>query len=59
VNPARFWRRLSLRARLMVIGVTGLVAGLLVGGILLVSVLGNTLHRGAEEDAANIASGMA
>ena len=59
MNPVRFWRRLSLRARLLVIGVTGLVGGLLVGGILLVSVLGNTLHRGAEEDAATIASGMA
>ncbi|MEV0720693.1 ATP-binding protein, partial [Asanoa sp. NPDC050611] len=55
----RAWRRLSLRARLMLLGVSGLVCGLLVGGILLVSVLGSTLHRGAEETAARTASGMA
>ncbi|MDG4824023.1 ATP-binding protein [Asanoa sp. WMMD1127] len=36
----------------MLLGVSGLVAGLLVGGVLLVTVLGGTLHRGAE-DAAN------
>ncbi len=59
MRPARVWRRLSLRGRLMVVGVSGLVAGLLVGGVLLVSVLGSTLHRGAEEAATKTAAGMA
>jgi len=59
VNPRRVWRRLSLRARLMLLGVAGLVAGLLVGGLILVTVLGTTLHRGAEEEATNTARAMA
>jgi signal transduction histidine kinase len=59
MNPRRIWQRLSLRARLMLLGVSGLIGGLLVGGILLVSVLGSTLHRGAEDDAANTAATMA
>ncbi|SDZ30785.1 Signal transduction histidine kinase [Asanoa ishikariensis] len=59
MKPGRVWRRLSLRGRLMVVGVSGLVAGLLVGGVLLVTVLGSTLHRGAEDAATKTASALA
>ena len=59
MTPKRAWRRLSLRARLMLVGVAGLVGGLLVGGFLLVAVLGSTLHGGAEDDARDTASALA
>ncbi|WP_203718921.1 sensor histidine kinase [Asanoa siamensis] len=43
----------------MLLGVSGLVAGLMVGGVLLVTVLGGTLHRGAEDSAVKTADGLA
>jgi signal transduction histidine kinase len=55
----RLWQRLSLRARLMVLGVAGVSAGLLVGGIVLVGVLGQTVHRTADSEARKTAEAMA
>jgi signal transduction histidine kinase len=55
----RLWQRLSLRARLMVLGIGGLSVGLLVGGIVLVGVLGQTVHRTADSEARKTAEAMA
>ena len=43
-----WWRRRSLRARLMLIGVTGLTLGFVGGGASLVAVLGVALERGVD-----------
>lgn len=56
---ATWWRRRSLRARLMLISVGGLTAGLLAGAVLLVSVLGAVLQRSADNDSARTASDVA
>ena len=55
----RLWQRLSLRARLMVLGTAGLSIGLLVGGVVLVGVLGQTVHRTADSEARKTAEAMA
>ena len=47
----RWWRRRSLRARLMVIGVTGLCVGFLAGGVALVVALRIVLLREVDADA--------
>jgi signal transduction histidine kinase len=53
----RWFRRLSLRSRLILIGTSGLAAGLLLGGMLLMAVLHFTLDqsldRGARQNAAD------
>jgi signal transduction histidine kinase len=55
----RWWRRISLRARLMFIGVAGLAAGLAVGGVVLVGALGIALQRTADTEARQSAEGIA
>lgn len=55
----RGWRRISLRARLMFIGVAGLAAGLAVGGVVLVGALGIALQRTADTEARESARGVA
>ncbi|MCW6005152.1 HAMP domain-containing protein [Micromonospora sp. CPCC 205371] len=55
----RWWRRISLRARLMFIGVAGLAAGLVVGGVVLVGALGIALQRTADTEARQSAEGVA
>src|SRR4029453_16362488 len=46
----RWWRRRSLRVRLMVIGVVGLCVGFLAGGVALVGVLGFVLQRSVDAE---------
>jgi signal transduction histidine kinase len=53
------WRRLSLRARLLLLGVLGLSAGLAIGGIMLVVALNFTLQRAVDEAATQTARGVA
>nr|MDT0659316.1 ATP-binding protein [Micromonospora sp. DSM 115978] len=50
---------LSLRARLMVISVAGLAAGLAVGGAVLLTALGYTLHRTVDAEAFKTADAVA
>jgi signal transduction histidine kinase len=45
-----WWRRLTLRARLMIIGVAGLGVGLLLGGLVLVAILGLVLQRSVDSE---------
>jgi signal transduction histidine kinase len=59
MKPRRLWRKLSLRARLMYIGVFGLAAGLALGGALLVGALGQTIYRTADNEALRTAESMA
>jgi signal transduction histidine kinase len=47
----RWWRRQSLRVRLMLIGVVGLSVGLLAGGVALVGTLGFVLQRSVDDEA--------
>jgi signal transduction histidine kinase len=47
----RWWRRRSLRARLLLIGVVGLCLGFLVGGLGLVAALGYVLQRSVDAEA--------
>ena len=47
----RWWRRQSLRVRLMLIGVVGLSVGLLAGGVALVATLGFVLQRSVDDEA--------
>jgi signal transduction histidine kinase len=54
-----WWRRLSLRARLMLIGVAGLAAGLAVGGVVLVGALGVALQRSVDAEALGSARDVA
>lgn len=54
-----WWRRLSLRARLMVIGVSGLAVGLAVGGVALVAALGFALQRTVDTEAFKTADAVA
>jgi signal transduction histidine kinase len=54
-----WWRRISLRARLMVIGVAGLAAGLAVGGVVMVFALGLALQATADSEARQSAEGVA
>jgi signal transduction histidine kinase len=52
-------RRLSLRARLMLIGVAGLSVGLLVGGVVLMAALNFALLRTADSQAGTTAKAIA
>lgn len=54
-----WWRRISLRARLMFIGVAGLAAGLTVGGVVMVFALGLGLQATADSEARQNAEGVA
>jgi signal transduction histidine kinase len=54
-----WWGRRSLRARLMLIGVLGLAAGLAVGGAALVAALGFALQRTADAEAFTTADAVA
>jgi signal transduction histidine kinase len=54
-----WWRRLSLKARLLLIGVAGLAAGLAVGGLVLVAALGYALQRTVDGEALQTARGVA
>ena len=54
-----WWRRISLRARLMFIGVAGLAAGLTVGGVVMVFALGLGLQATADSEARQNADGVA
>ncbi len=45
-----WWRRRTLRARLLIIGMVGLSAGLLVGGVALVAALGASLQRSVDAE---------
>ena len=47
----RWWRRLSLRARLLLLGVGALAGGLAVGGAVMVAALDATLRRSADTEA--------
>jgi len=58
VKPT-WWRRISLRARLMFIGVAGLAAGLTVGGVVMVFALGLGLQATADSEARQNADGVA
>jgi signal transduction histidine kinase len=53
------WRRLSLRARLTLLGVVGLSAGLALGGVTLLGVLDFALHRAVDAAARQTAEGVA
>jgi signal transduction histidine kinase len=46
-----WWRRLSLRARLMLLGVAGVAVGLAAGGAVLVVALGVSLQRSVDAEA--------
>jgi signal transduction histidine kinase len=54
-----WWRRISLRARLMLIGVAGLAAGLVVGGVVMVYALALALQSTADNEARESARGVA
>jgi signal transduction histidine kinase len=54
-----WWRRLSLKARLMLIGVAGLAVGLAVGGLVLIAALGYALQRTVDGEALQTARGVA
>ena len=55
----RWWRRRSLRARLVLIGTFGLAAGFLAGGLALFAVLGLTLQRTVDDAALSTARDVA
>jgi signal transduction histidine kinase len=54
-----WWRRRTLRARLLVIGVTGLCLGLTLGGVVFVAALGRVLQRSVDSDAQRTALDVA
>lgn len=55
----RWWQRVSLRTRLTLLAVGGLAAGLAVGGAVLVAVLGVTLQRSVDAEAAQTGADVA
>ncbi len=55
-RPGMLWGRLTLRWRLMVIGLTGLSLGLLIAGWLLLAVLGWAFNRSVDASARQTAS---
>jgi signal transduction histidine kinase len=55
----RWWRRRSLRARLLLIGVVGLCVGFLVGGVALVAALGFVLQRSVDGETRRTADDVA
>lgn len=54
-----WWRRRSLRARLLLIGIAGLCVGFLLGGIVLVAALGYVLQRSVDAEASRTAHDVA
>jgi signal transduction histidine kinase len=54
-----WWRRLSLRARLMLVGTGGLAVGFAAGGVALVLMLGVAVQNSADDDAARTAEYVA
>jgi signal transduction histidine kinase len=54
-----WWRRRSLRVRLVLIGVVGLIMGFVLGGVLLVGVLGLVLQRSVDAEAEQTATAIA
>ncbi len=58
-RPMSWWRRRTLRARLLIIGVAGLGVGLLLGGLALVAVLGLVLQRSVDTELDRIAHDVA
>ncbi len=55
----RWWRRRTLRARLLLIGVAGLCVGFLVGGVALVAALGFVVQRSVDSETRHTASDVA
>jgi len=55
----KFWQRLSLRSRLLLLGTGGLAAGLAIGGVVLVAALGFAVQRNIDADAMSTARGVA
>jgi signal transduction histidine kinase len=55
----RWWRAITLRGRLMLIGVTGIAAGLAVGGVMLLGALDLALQRAVDDGALQTASAVA
>jgi sensor histidine kinase regulating citrate/malate metabolism len=55
----KWWRRLTLRARLMVLGAGGLAAGFAIGGVALVAALGLALQRTVDQQASATAHEVA
>jgi signal transduction histidine kinase len=55
----RWWRRLRLRTRLMIIGTGGLAAGFAIGGVLLTAALGYSLQRAVDSEALGTARDVA
>ncbi|OLB66728.1 MAG: hypothetical protein AUI10_01935 [Actinobacteria bacterium 13_2_20CM_2_72_6] len=55
----RWFRRLSLRGRLILIGATGLAVGLLIGGLVLFGVLNYVLNQSLDSGARKTASDLA
>jgi signal transduction histidine kinase len=55
----RWWRRLSLRARLLLIGSGGLAIGFALGGLVLFAALGFALERAVDSDALSTAHDVA
>jgi signal transduction histidine kinase len=58
-SPARWWRRLSLRARLLLLGVAGLCVGLFVGGLAFLAALSFVLQRSVDAEAEHAARDVA
>jgi signal transduction histidine kinase len=59
VAPVRWWRRLSLRARLLLLGVAGLCVGLFVGGLAFLAALSFVLQRSVDAEAEHAARDVA
>ena len=57
--PRRWWRRLSLRARLTLVGTIGLVCGLWLGGLLLVVALERSVQGTVDNEARQTATEIA
>src|SRR5690348_5158280 len=55
----RWWRRLSLRTRLMLIGTGGLAVGFGLGGVLLVAAFGYAVQRAVDTEALGTARDVA
>ncbi|HEX2706002.1 MAG TPA: hypothetical protein VHM65_09605, partial [Candidatus Lustribacter sp.] len=58
-SPASWMGRLSLRARLMLVGLAGVATGLLASGLVLYGVLGASLDRSIEDSARRSAAEIA
>jgi signal transduction histidine kinase len=58
-HPITWWRRRTLRERLLVIGISGLCAGLALGGVVLVAALSYVLQRSVDGELDRTASDVA